>query len=105
MKDLYEQLQLSNKIIAVMEAIVSNVNEIENYINENKDNKNIVEIKKLKNDMTSVSNVLSGLTSKVQSADNAPSQGQKDLFADYKEQYHKLLTNWYKIQNKLPPKM
>ena len=105
MKDLKEQLRLSNKIRAVMEAIVSNVNEIDNYLNDKKGGKKIIDIKKLKSDMTRVSNVFASLMSKVQSADNRPSQGQKDLFADYKEQYHKLLTSWYKIRNKLPQKL
>lgn len=105
MKDLKEQLQLSNKIKAVMEAIVSNVNEIDNYLKFKKDGIKIIDIKKLKSDMTRVSNVFASLMSKVQSADNRPSQGQKDLFADYKEQYRKLLTSWYKIRNKLPPKL
>ncbi len=105
MKDLKEQLKLSNKIKAVMEAIVSNVNEIDNFSKAEKDGKKIGEIKKLKSNLIRVSNVLASLTSKVQSADNAPTKGQKDLFSDYKEQYRRLLTNWYKIQNKLPPKM
>jgi len=105
MKDLKEQLQLSNKIRAVMEAIVSNINEIDNYLKDKKNGKKITAVKKLKRDISRVANVLASLTSKVQSADNAPSQGQNDLFADYKNQYHKLLTRWYKIQNRLPPKL
>ena len=104
-KYIFQNITNINKIRAVMEAIVSNVNEIDNYLKFNKDGKKIIDIKKLKSDMTRVANVLASLTSKVKSADNKPSQGQKDLFADYKDQYRKMLTSWYKIQNKLPPKM
>ena len=104
-KDLKAQLDLSNKINAVVQNIINNISAISTYLNKSKnENKNIV-VKKLKKNLTTIANVLAGLTSKVQSADAAPTQGQKELFAYYTKQYKKLLVQWNKIKGKeIPPK-
>jgi len=100
LKDLTAQLNLTHKINTVIEASVHDVNDVALYLKNLQDEKKKNEVKKLKKDLTRVSNVLAGLTSKVQSADKAPTQGQKELFAHYKEQYKKLKANWYKIKSK-----
>ncbi len=89
-QELDEQLKLSNKIITVVQQIINSVNEIDNYLKNSKDQKKNNEINNHKKNLTTVSNILAGLISKVQSADTSPTQAQKDLFADYNKQYKNL---------------
>ncbi|HEY9167105.1 MAG TPA: glycoside hydrolase [Candidatus Kryptonia bacterium] len=51
--------------------------------------------------LSSVVGVLAGLASAVQGADAAPTQGEKDVYLEYRKQLDGLLAKWQKIQDSL----
>lgn len=92
---LKEQLNLSTQIINVLEEIVSAVKELDNADNSQND------LIKLKKDFSEVANVLASLVSKVQSADSAPTKGQRDLFNEYSTKYKTLNLKRISLKNNI----
>ncbi len=54
-------------------------------------------INKGKPNLSGVLGVMAGLATAVQSADAAPTQGEKDVYRDYREKLDELLTRWEKL--------
>jgi len=49
--------------------------------------------------LSSVAEVMAGLATAVQGADAAPTQGEKDVYKEYKQRLDKLLARWKEIAN------
>ncbi len=52
--------------------------------------------------MGTITNRLAGLITTVESADAAPTQGQKDLFEDLKANLKNLTDRWLRIEKSVP---
>ncbi|MCG6959673.1 hypothetical protein LJE82_07260, partial [bacterium BMS3Abin03] len=103
-EDLKEQLQLSKSVITTLEQSVEVHNQIDKKL---KDSINVVSneisdsLKSLITIINAVSNVFAGLVTDVQSADTDPSQGQYELFEEYKTRFEEILKRWKDIQSRL----
>lgn len=56
-------------------------------------------LKEMRNKLSAVGDILANLVSAVQSADAAPTQGQKELYGDSKKQYDEILEQWNEVKN------
>ncbi len=82
-KTLVKSVELFNKINAVIKSDSGAIQ------------KNLVEeLKNINSVIANVSRVLAGFASSVQTADAAPTQGQKNLFTEYNKQFNELEKKW-----------
>ena len=103
-EDLKKQLKFSKSVITILEQSVETYNQIDKKL---KDSINVVSneisdsLKSLITIINAVSNVFAGLVTDVQSADTDPSQGQYELFEEYKTRFEEILKRWKDIQSRL----
>jgi Fe2+ transport system protein B len=103
-EQLKQQLALAKTVISVLEQSVDIYNQIDVKLKDsiNVANKEISDsLKSLISIVDAISNVFAGLVTSVQSADTDPSQGQFELFNEYRKKFEKVLKKWKSIQTKL----
>ncbi len=106
-QDLAKQLDLLQSINKMLDKSVSIHSEIQNKLKEDNSGNSAAENDSLKAllsgqgyNFSSVAGGLSGLSTTVGSADTAPTQGQENVFAYYKEQFENLIGRLDKIEGK-----
>jgi len=103
-EELKKQLELSKSVIATLEQSVNVHNQIDKKL---KDSIEVVSneisdsLKNMKMIVNAISNVFAGLVTDVQSADTKPSQGQEELFDEYKIRFKEILKRWEDIKSRL----
>ena len=107
-QDLAKQLELLQSINKMLDKSYLIHNDIQNKLKENTSGLSSIETDSLKTllngkgyNFSSVADGLSGLSTIVESADAAPTQGQKNVFAYYKAQYENLTKRLAKIDGAL----
>ena len=91
--DLLKQLALAQQIQKTSSSIVDLYNIVSNEIKNDSSNdqlQNIHKLELLSTEIANVSRVISSLASSVQTADAAPTQGQKNLYDEYRKQFEEL---------------
>jgi len=102
-EDLKQQLALALDVITELGQTVDVHNRIDAKM---KDSTNVVNeeitdsLKSLLTDVDKISNVFAGLVTSVQSADTNPSQGQIELFNEYKKKFKEVIEKWTGIPQK-----
>ena len=108
---LQEQLALAREVTDVLGEVVQTFRTIEPLLQtRQKTHKSdaltdslSVLTKKGKPSLSSVAGVLTSLVTAVQSADTAPTQGQLEVFAQYRKQVDGLVRRWQALQSKVTP--
>ena len=105
--DLGEQLKFAQQIDTLLNKSVSVYDKIDNKLKMTKVNlpdamtDSLSTISKAGNpNLSGAINALSSLVTAVQSADAAPTKGQKEVYSYYKKQIDGLLYRWHKIEKK-----
>jgi photosystem II stability/assembly factor-like uncharacterized protein len=102
-EDLKQQLAVAITVITALEQTVDVHNRIDAKL---KDSVNILSkeisdsLKSLLSEVDKISNVFAGLVTSVQSADTNPSQGQIDLFDEYRKKFKEVLQRWKSLRSK-----
>ncbi|MGO9482023.1 MAG: hypothetical protein ACLP05_09625 [Candidatus Kryptoniota bacterium] len=104
MSALEEQLSLAESIDAALEQGVSAYKAAKKILKEKKASESLADsISAIAdNDKTSLSSVvgvMAGLATAVQSADAAPTQGEMEIYKDYRQKLDGLLAKWNKLQD------
>lgn len=92
--DLEAQLQLTVQIQKTLEHALSEKEEIEKSLKSIMDKEKRVKAEQVHKGVQDVARIMAGLITKVQSADTAPTQGQRDLFEAYRLKFQKLTSQW-----------
>ena len=103
-EDLKKQLKLSKSVITILEQSVETYNQIDKKLKDSIEalSKEISDsLKNMKTIVNAISNVFAGLVTDVQSADTDLSQGQYELFEEYKIRFEEILKRWKNIQSRL----
>ncbi len=108
-EDLKDQLDLALNINKELQKSYSLYKKIDKLLKEKKeviepsiyDTLNVIG-KKGNPNLSTITNRLAGLITTVESADAAPTQGQKDLFDDLKKNLHNLTERWIRIERGVP---
>ncbi len=104
--ELQEQLSFAKSIDAALEEAVTAYKTATKILDDKtvsvslKDSISAIADKD-KPSLSSVAGVVAGLTTAVQSADAAPTQGEKDVYKDYKKKLDELLARWKMIESSL----
>lgn len=105
---LQEQLSLAKSIDTALEETVTAYEAATKTLDEQKDKlpasvaDSISAItEKNRPSLSSVAGVMAGLATAVQSADAAPTQGERDVYTSYRQQLDRLLAQWNKIERSL----
>ena len=99
--DLLKQLVLAQQIQKTSNSIVDlydNINIVIKNDSSNYQHEKLEILKQLKTKIATVSRVISGLASSIQTADAAPTQGQNNLYIEYKKQFEELENKWKEIK-------
>ena len=98
---MLKQLALAQQIQKTLNSTVELYENVKNEIKTgsgNVESEAMEKLKKLETEISNVSRVISGLASSIQTADAAPTQGQNNLYDDYKKQFEQLEKKWVEIK-------
>ncbi len=98
--DLLKQLVLAQQIQKTSNSTVDLYDNVNNEIKNDSGNlphDTLENLKQLKTKIANVSRIISGLASSIQTADAAPTQGQNNLYNEYKKQFEELEKKWEEI--------
>lgn len=106
-EDLKQQLELAQKVGSVLKQLSEMNNKVDHLLKDsaNTAKETIDSLKLYKAGITSLDGVFASLVTSVQSADTAPTQGQKELFKEYIETFEKLFLRLQKMLNMYKLKM
>jgi photosystem II stability/assembly factor-like uncharacterized protein len=101
---LQEQLSLARSIDAALEEAVSAHKAAKELLDEKKITGSMADsisgiADKDNPSLSAVAGVIAGLATAVQGADAAPTQGEKDVYKDYRQKLDELLARWKKVES------